>query len=240
MSHFQQLIEDAVIAEDGASLANLLDLRGTHNKAVVTGSWAKIIELHFKAKQHFKKEEFKAAFDLKNESVIEFIALFMSMTRWALPALYKQSKQLLEIGEKIGGESLEECCRTMNKALSICLTDRYSEYSISRKWGTIYMANLLFRAYFSQNALSLCSNMIKTMGSADLPELSSYPMSDQVTFKYYNGILHFYNDSFELCRKDLEFAFTNTAGLINMLSNSSKSLNNIDQKILKNAIHNQS
>jgi hypothetical protein len=214
---FLNLLDDAVSAEDGKALAELFDMKSPYKLTnVPPGPWAKITADHFRAKQAWKQTDYKEAFESKTESIQAFLLLFQSMTKWILPVLYQFNKQLLQIATEIGGDALDECCRTLNKSFSICLTDRYNEYDESRKWGTIYIANLLFKSYFKQQSLSLCTNMLKSMESAHLPNLGEFPMSHQVTFKYYTGILHFYNDEFEKCCQDLEFARSRTSGLIKL------------------------
>jgi hypothetical protein len=68
----------------------------------------------------------------------------------------------------------------------------------SRKWGIYYVINLLFKTYFKLNSASLSKNMLKalTAGRTDMPELSAFPKSQQVTFKYYEGVLHFLEENY--------------------------------------------
>ena len=68
----------------------------------------------------------------------------------------------------------------------------------SRKWGIYYIVNLLFKTYFRLNSASLSKNMLKslTAGRGDMPGLSAFPKSQQVTFKYYEGVLHFLEENY--------------------------------------------
>lgn len=68
----------------------------------------------------------------------------------------------------------------------------------SRKWGIYYVVNLLFKTYFKLNSASLSKNMLKslTAGRGDMPDLSAFPKSQQVTFKYYEGVLHFLEENY--------------------------------------------
>jgi len=68
----------------------------------------------------------------------------------------------------------------------------------SRKWGIYYIVNLLFKTYFKLNSASLSKNMLKslTAGRGDMPGLSAFPKSQQVTFKYYEGVLHFLEENY--------------------------------------------
>jgi hypothetical protein len=58
--------------------------------------------------------------------------------------------------------------------------------------------NLLFKTYFKLNSASLSKNMLKslTAGRGDMPGLEAFPKSQQVTFKYYEGVLHFLEEDY--------------------------------------------
>jgi len=44
-------------------------------------------------------------------------------------------------------EKLEDAARVINRGFTICIADR-APIEESRKWGTYYMTNLLFKMYF--------------------------------------------------------------------------------------------
>jgi hypothetical protein len=46
---------------------------------------------------------------------------------------------------------------------------------------------------------------LKSIESADLPDLERYPKPVQVTFKYYLGVLNFYNEKFDLAAANLMY-----------------------------------
>ena len=113
------------------------------------------------------------------------------------------------MGEKTG--KLEDACRTMNRAFSYCVTDRLSPMDISRKWGTFAIANLLLKTYFKLSSTNLCTTMLRSLNAAELPDLSFYPKADQVTFKYYTGILAFLNEQYTKAQSDLSFALSKSS-----------------------------
>ncbi len=53
------------------------------------------------------------------------------------------------------------------------------------------MINLLFKTYFRLNSASLSRNVLRALNAykGDMPALSAFPTSQQVTFKYYEGVL---------------------------------------------------
>lgn len=72
----------------------------------------------------------------------------------------------------------------------------------SRKWGVYNIINLQFKTYFKLNSISLSKNIINAMKATrgDMPELSQFPKSHQVTFKYYLGVISFLDENYtEVC-----------------------------------------
>ncbi|KAK3695286.1 protein CSN12 [Podospora appendiculata] len=159
---------------------------------------------------------------------------------WTIPCLYVAGKHLRVFAIKAdmernssssldtGGASfeddfnpeseknkqLEDCARQLNRVFNLCLSDR-SPLEESRKWGIYYVINLLFKTYFKLNSASLSKNILKALsaGRGDMPPLVAFPKSQQVTFKYYEGVLRFLEEDYaqaehhlteawNLCHKD--------------------------------------
>ena len=55
----------------------------------------------------------------------------------------------------------------------------------------------MFRVFFRLKSLHLCSNTLRSIQSNDLPPIQSFPLAHQVTFKYYVGVLAFYNEQYK-------------------------------------------
>lgn len=68
----------------------------------------------------------------------------------------------------------------------------------SRKWGIYNVINLLFKTYFKLNSISLSKNILKALQAyrGDMPNLEAFPMSHQVTFKYYVGVIYFLEENY--------------------------------------------
>ena len=77
-------------------------------------------------------------------------------TRWCIPVMITINQELqndssladyvlLKTGDK--ADNLEKAARTMNKAFSLCATDRCSNIDDSRKWGTYAIINILFKHF---------------------------------------------------------------------------------------------
>ena len=69
----------------------------------------------------------------------------------------------------------------------------------SRKWGIYFIINLLFKTYFKLNSISLSRTILKALSAyqGDMPPLESFPSSQQVTFKYYAGVLAFLEENYQ-------------------------------------------
>ncbi|BGP12266.1 hypothetical protein JCM10213_000039 [Rhodosporidiobolus nylandii] len=125
-------------------------------------------------------------------------------TRWALPVLYQVCKDLKKVAEQADQQllskqqkatKLEEASRLLQKCFSLCLNDR-SELKDSKKYGTYYLATLLFKVYFKLNSTALCRNIIRGIGAAELPPLESFPRAHQVTYLYYMGVFAFLREDY--------------------------------------------
>lgn len=87
----------------------------------------------------------------------------------------------------------------------------------SRKWGIYYIINLLFKTYFKLNSASLSRTILKTLAvynqKGDMPPLESFPKSQRVTFKFYEGVLFFLEENYtEVSTHDLAHGSTLTKG----------------------------
>ncbi len=69
---------------------------------------------------------------------------------------------------------------------------------MSRKWGSYYIANLLLKTYFKLNSASLSKNILNSLraGGRDMPAFSNFPRSQQITFKYHQGVLAFLEENY--------------------------------------------
>ncbi|ROV96363.1 hypothetical protein VPNG_09049 [Cytospora leucostoma] len=94
-------------------------------------------------------------------------------------------------------QRLEDCARHLNGLFSLCLTDR-APIEESRIWGIYYIINLLFKTYFKLNQASLSRTILKNLHAyqGKMPQLDQFPKSQQVTFKYYEGVLFFLEENY--------------------------------------------
>lgn len=105
-------------------------------------------------------------------------------------------------------KSLEDCARQLNRLFNTCLSDRAPLHE-SRKWGIYYAINLLFKTYFKLNSASLSKNVLNLLsaGRGDMPDFQAFPKSQQVTFKYYEGVLSFLEENYVAAEQHLTTAW---------------------------------
>ncbi|KAJ9131991.1 Protein CSN12 [Pleurostoma richardsiae] len=106
-------------------------------------------------------------------------------------------------------QQLEDCARHLNRFFTLCLNDR-APLEESRKWGIFFVINLLFKTYFKLNQASLSRNILKALNvyRGDMPALDAFPKSQQVTFKYYEGVLSFLEENYVEAEKQLTQAWS--------------------------------
>ncbi|SAM83329.1 related to CSN12-COP9 signalosome (CSN) subunit [Ustilago bromivora] len=106
----------------------------------------------------------------------------------------------------VANKRLEECARQLNKAFTACIADRNVDVQDSRKWGTYEIVGMVFKTYFRLKSVSLCRNILRAISAAVLPDLELFPKSQQVTFRYYVGVLAFLNEEYDKAEGQLSAA----------------------------------
>ncbi|KAJ1880966.1 COP9 signalosome (CSN) subunit [Coemansia sp. RSA 486] len=174
--------------------------------------WDQVSLAHFRAALAYRLADYPTAYIHELDCYHAFLRVFLDAPRWCIPVLYAVSSDLSHVAKLAdaqvsGNNRVEEAIRAINQGFSLCMTDREPSLSLSRKWGTYHMANLLFALYLRQRAYNLCGSMIRAIRASELPALDTFPMSDQVTFRFYRGMLAFRSEDYSAARHDLLFAF---------------------------------
>lgn len=67
---------------------------------------------------------------------------------------------------------------------------------------------ILFKIYFRLGNMHLCVSLTKALKmQSDMPALERFPISHQVTFRYYQGVLDFVDEKYRQAEENLAFAF---------------------------------
>lgn len=81
--------------------------------------------------------------------------------------------------------------RLVSKVFNIMLADR-SPMETSKRQGIFHITNLAFKVYFKLNSVRMCQTFISNIRTGGL-ELEMFPISQQVTYKYYIGRYSLYH-----------------------------------------------
>ncbi|PGH00783.1 hypothetical protein AJ80_09122 [Polytolypa hystricis UAMH7299] len=155
-----------------------------------------------------------------------------ALQAWTLPCLYMVGAYLREFAIKADTETtkdsvtfnegfqddvvadssknamLEEASRIINRMFTLCLHDR-SPLEESRRWGVYNTVNLSFKTYFKLGSVSSCKSLLHALhaSQSDMPEITAFPKSHIVTYKYYLGVINFLEENYEQAEEHLTFAW---------------------------------
>ncbi|KAF5363596.1 hypothetical protein D9756_000305 [Leucocoprinus leucothites] len=229
-------INDAVIAENGPNLAFLLRPTSPQGKDLVkefrhptkqsmrlfegaiASPWDEIAISYVLTCAHVARKRPGEAFKEQTQLVLSFFRFFTENRGWTLPALFSILRDLRDLAfdadlhakyNNQKSDAMEEAARIIAKAFSNCMVDRISPPSESRKWGVYYVVGLILKCYFRVKRISLAKNILRALQANDIPPLSAYPRSHQVTYRYYIGMLSFLNEDFVKAEEELTLAFYN-------------------------------
>ncbi|KAI0375941.1 hypothetical protein BV20DRAFT_932648 [Pilatotrama ljubarskyi] len=219
-STFLTQLAEALREEKGPELAYLLKPTSEHGKILVKefrnptrqslsyyeGSlenpWDEIAIQYVLVVNHCARKRAIEAFKEECTLVSLFLRFFGSNSGWTLPALFSILRDLRDLASDVHSTAnMEEAARIISKAFSSCVTDRQSPIAESRKWGVYYVVGLILKCYFRVRRISLAKNILRAIdANPDIPPLSAYPRSHQVTYRYYIGMLGFLNEDFAKVR----------------------------------------
>ncbi|KAL0950086.1 hypothetical protein HGRIS_010087 [Hohenbuehelia grisea] len=228
-------INSALGTESGPNLAFLLRPTSPHGKdlvkefrnptpsslSVYKGSiiapWDDIAISYVLVCTHIAKKRSGDAFLQHTKLVKSFLEYFGGNSGWTLPALFSILRDLRDLAfdadlnakyNNQPSQCMEEAARILNSAFTKCMNDRTSPQAYSRKWGVYYVVSLIFKSYFRVKTVSLARNILRALNNAsDIPSLSLYPKSHQVTYRYYLGMLHFLDEDYVKSEQELTLAF---------------------------------
>ncbi|KAJ3396720.1 COP9 signalosome (CSN) subunit [Lobulomyces angularis] len=219
----QETFLNHISNEDGNAVKSFFSLFDQNQLKIIINPnqlkkniWLQLLFDHLQAKNHLLKSNFQTAFNFQNGLAQKFHGIFKDLHRWALPILYTINNDLFKLANEADilliqqnqkPVNVEEGLRTSQKAFSCCTMDRFNAVDISRKWGTYYMVNLLFKCYFKLDQTNLCKNITRALEASNLPELSLYPLSHRITYSYYQGMLLFSQENYKDSYMHFDFGF---------------------------------
>ncbi|TFY69177.1 hypothetical protein EVG20_g3258 [Dentipellis fragilis] len=234
-AQYAQRVAVALRDEDGTDLAHLIRLTSPHAKdlvkefrnptrqslaryeGIIESPWDEIVIQYVLVTSHVAKKRSKEAFHEHTQLVNLFLRYLSSHNGWTLPTMFIILSNLRDLafdadvhtsGDGPKDACMEEAARIISKAFSICITDRSTSIDMSRKWGIYFVVGLILKSYFRIRRISLSKNILRALDATpDLPPLSAYPKSHQVTYRYYIGMLSFLNEDYAKSEQELTLAF---------------------------------
>lgn len=184
-------------------------------QSVIQKSWADTITEFWRTAHYLKRPEDAVDAFLHCAAMAQTIIKgFNTWEAWVLPVLFQVCRDIRVLAIRADtlcesrnekAENLEEAARVINKAFTICITDR-APMDASRKWGTYCIIGILFRTYFRLNKLSLTKNVLRAVEVSELPDLQFFPKAHIVTWKYYLGVIAFMNEDYTRAESELTTA----------------------------------
>ncbi|KAK2465939.1 hypothetical protein APHAL10511_001580 [Amanita phalloides] len=228
-------LNDALVQENGPTLAYLLRPTSPHGKDLVkefrspmravlnkykecmVSPWDEIAIQYVLVCTYVATRKQGEAFQEHSTLVSLFFKFFIENRGWTLPALFSILRDLRDLAHDADldarlnnqkSDYMEEAARIISKAFSNCITDRISPPDQSRKWGVYYVAGLIMKCYFQVKRISLSKNILRALQvTTDVPPLSAFPRSHQVTYRYYIGMISFLNEDYTNAEQELTLAF---------------------------------
>lgn len=235
LQSFNLSVESAVRRNDGIALRNLLRLRSLDatramEDYVVNGGslpspmpdpWGalpEIVEKRFAAGASLNAGDWIACCDHVAQSLSAYLGVLATDSVWSVPLLHAMCSDLRVVAEQADAQlraenrkpfKLEEAERVLKRGFTVTNNDRRSMEEGSRKAGTLGVINQLLKVYFRLNNLRLCGNLTRTVNAPNFPDFESFPPQDRVTYRFYSGRLHLYDDRIAQATEDLMYALDN-------------------------------
>lgn len=237
LQQYNERVEKSVADMDGESLRDLLSMRSTlGNDAmevyVLEGGslprampepWSTLPELvqnRFAAASALNASNWVEACAYLSQAVTVYLNILASDNAWSLPLLQSLATDLRLIAEQADAQLREEGLkasklveveRVLKRAFTTTNNDRRDIDEMSRRIGTLGVINHLLKVYFKLNNLRLCNNVTRAVTAPNFPDFeSTFPVAHRVTYMYFSGRLHLYDDRCEEAVRDLTYAFERT------------------------------
>jgi len=117
----------------------------------------------------------------------------------------RADKQKRGEGRGKPGETLEKASEGIMACFRVCAADARAGEDVTKRWGMLSLVNQLFKIYFRVNKLHLCKPLIRAIESSALKE--RFSKSQLVTYRYYVGRKHMFDNNFKDAEAYLRYAF---------------------------------
>jgi len=216
---------------DGAGVARFLTLSGNHasnpnlhienpessvERSIET-PLDEVIIAHIKVLFHFNDNppQFNEAYKYQSICVQAVVKLLQAMKEenWCLPVMYVTCLDLRVLALKCEslepttkrGQVMEKAAECLMSCFRVCAADNRTEERDTKRIGMLHLVNQMFKVYFRINKLHLCKPLIRAIESLSFKD--SFPLSQQITYKYFVGRKAMYDSDYKTSDEYLTFAF---------------------------------
>lgn len=197
--------------------ATPIDLLPGSNAASQTGDlpqpWNELLAAHLNSLRALHREgDIEAAYNFQRSAfnVYQNAQAQVKESNWDMPAFHMVCNNLRVFAIAADraadtNDHLEEASTLLRKAFNITFNDRSKNNS--KKYGCLYIINIMFKASFRLHKLTLCKTLVRSAESPAFPALTSFPVRDQVTYHYYRGRLAMFDMEYGQAQEHLLAAF---------------------------------
>lgn len=179
-----------------------------------------LVKCRLAASNALSAANFAEACTYLSQAMSIYLNIVSKEDAWTLPLLHDWCKNLRVLAEEADNQLLmdgtkvskmEEVERLLKRAFMVTNNDRREIEDMSRRIGTLGIINQLLKVYFKLNNLRLCNIVTRAVGAPNFPDFeTTFSVADRVTYKYFSGRLHLYDDRIPEAVEALQYAFDRT------------------------------
>lgn len=179
-----------------------------------------VIQSRFAASNALTGENFDEACVYMSQALTTYLNIVSKEDSWTIQLLHSMCCDVRILAEQADcqlraegriANKMEQIERLLKRAFTVTNNDRREVHENSRRVGTLGIINQLLKVYFKLNNLRLCGNIIRAVDAPNFPDFeSTFPIADRVTYKYFVGRLHLYEERIKEACECLTYSFDRT------------------------------
>lgn len=165
--------------------------------------------------QFYVAPDYDEAYKCQSECVQAVVKLLQAIKEenWVLPIMFVTCLDLRLLALKCEaleqttkrGQVMEKAAECLMACFRICASDNRTEERDTKRHGMLHLVNQMFKVYFRMNKLHLCKPLIRAVESLSFKD--SFPLTQQITYKYFVGRKAMYDSDYKTSDEYLSFAF---------------------------------
>eukprot|EP00668_Euglena_longa_P001066 GGOE01001274.1.p1 GENE.GGOE01001274.1~~GGOE01001274.1.p1 ORF type:complete len:403 (-),score=157.19 GGOE01001274.1:214-1422(-) len=187
------------------------------------GQWPEAIGGFLQALYHESRQEYAEALDACTSAVTALRRQWQEPTElnhpqpnWSVPIMTLMISRYRILSTVVDNQTPDgepdkstKACNLLRQFFSDCQSDRTQDLELSRKQGTLYVINNLFKIYFRLNNVRLSKALINSVEADGMHTFERYKMSQKVTYSYYLGRISMFDGNYQKAEEHLQYAFEN-------------------------------